>query len=82
MAQTVSQQPLTAAAWVCTEVNPVGFVVNKVALGQVFLQVLRFSLVNIIPPWSSLFKKLKKNSSFVHSFTSSLILIQGWTEGP
>jgi hypothetical protein len=28
----------------------VGFVVDKVALGQVFLQVLRFSPVTIIPP--------------------------------
>jgi hypothetical protein len=28
----------------------VGFVVGKVALGQIFLRVLRFSLVNIIPP--------------------------------
>jgi hypothetical protein len=28
----------------------VGFVVEKVALGQVFLRVLRFSPVNIIPP--------------------------------
>jgi hypothetical protein len=28
----------------------VGFVVDKVTLGQVFLRVLRFSPVNIIPP--------------------------------
>jgi hypothetical protein len=28
----------------------VGFVVDKVALGQVFLRVLRFSLASIIPP--------------------------------
>ena len=28
----------------------VGFVVNKVALGQVFPRVLRFSAVNVIPP--------------------------------
>jgi branched-subunit amino acid transport protein len=28
----------------------VGVVVDKVALGQVFLQVLRFSPVSIIPP--------------------------------
>jgi hypothetical protein len=28
----------------------VGFVVDKVALGQVFPRVLRFSPVNIIPP--------------------------------
>jgi hypothetical protein len=29
----------------------VGFVVDKVALGQVFLQVLQFSPINIIPQW-------------------------------
>jgi hypothetical protein len=28
----------------------VGFVVNKVALGQGFLQVISFSTTNIIPP--------------------------------
>jgi hypothetical protein len=28
----------------------VGFVMDKVALGQVFLRVLRFSPVNFIPP--------------------------------
>jgi hypothetical protein len=28
----------------------VGFVVDKVALGQIFLRVLRFSPANIIPP--------------------------------
>jgi hypothetical protein len=33
----------------------VGFVVDKVALGQVFLRLLRFSPVNIIPPWLSMF---------------------------
>jgi hypothetical protein len=27
-----------------------GFVINKVAVGQAFLRVLRFSLVNFIPP--------------------------------
>jgi hypothetical protein len=32
----------------------VGFVVDKVALGQVFLRVLRFSPVIIIPPWLSI----------------------------
>jgi hypothetical protein len=45
MAQTVSSRPLTAAAWVRAQVNPVGFVV--VALRQVFLRVLQFSPVNI-----------------------------------
>jgi hypothetical protein len=32
----------------------VGFVVDKVALGQVFLQLLWFSPVSIIPPWLSM----------------------------
>jgi hypothetical protein len=29
----------------------VGFAVDKVALGQVFLRVFWFSLVTVIPPW-------------------------------
>jgi hypothetical protein len=29
----------------------VAFVVEKVAMGQIFLRVLHFSPVNIIPPW-------------------------------
>jgi hypothetical protein len=32
----------------------VGFVVDKVALGQAFFTVLQFSPVNIIPPWLSI----------------------------
>jgi hypothetical protein len=31
-----------------------GFLVEKVALGQVFLRVFRFFPVNIIPPWLSI----------------------------
>jgi hypothetical protein len=50
----------TAVAWVRAQVNPVGFVVDKVALGQVSLRVLRFPPVSIIPPWAPLFQKLKK----------------------
>jgi hypothetical protein len=46
MVQEVSRQPFTAAAWVHAQVSLVGFVVDKVALGQVFLQVLWLSLVN------------------------------------
>jgi hypothetical protein len=57
MVQAVGRQPLTATAWVRAWVNPVGFVVDKVALGQVFLRVLRFSLVNIV---GSKFPKIKK----------------------
>jgi hypothetical protein len=37
MTQAVSRRPLAAAARVRALVNPVGFVVDKVALGQVFL---------------------------------------------
>jgi hypothetical protein len=44
MAQVVSRRPLTAEARVRVHV---GFVVDKVVLGQVFLRVLRFSPVNI-----------------------------------
>jgi hypothetical protein len=65
MAQAVCRWPVITAAWVRAQVNPVGFVVDKVALGQVFLRVLRFSPVNIIPPWAPHFRKLKK--SFIHS---------------
>ena len=45
MAQAVSRRPLTAEVRVL-----VGFVVDKVALGQVFPRVLRFYPVNFIPP--------------------------------
>jgi hypothetical protein len=48
MAQAVSLRPLSTAARVRAQVNAVGFVVDKVALGQVFLQVLRFSLSLLI----------------------------------
>jgi hypothetical protein len=37
MAQAVSRWPLTVAAWVRAKVKLVGFVVDKVALGQVSL---------------------------------------------
>jgi hypothetical protein len=50
LVQAVSRRPLTAAAWVRAQVNPVVFVVDKVALGQVLLGVLRFYPVNIVPP--------------------------------
>jgi hypothetical protein len=61
---------LTTAAWVRAQVVPVRSVVEKVALRQVFLRVLRFSPVNIIPPWAPLFRKLTKIVlSFIHPFT-------------
>jgi hypothetical protein len=75
MAQAVSSRPLTESAGVRAQVNPVGFVVDKVALGQVFLRVLRFSPGNIIPPWAPHFRQLKK---IVRSF----ILIRVRTIGP
>jgi hypothetical protein len=76
MAQAVGRRPLTAAARVRAQVNLVGFVVDKVVVGQVFLRVLRFYPVNIIPPWATHFRKLQKNNSFILSFTPSLILIR------
>jgi hypothetical protein len=48
MAQVVSRRPLTAEARVRSRVH-VGYVVDKVALGQVFPRVLRFSPVSFIP---------------------------------
>jgi hypothetical protein len=81
IAQAVSRRPLTAAAWVRAQVNPVGFMVDKVALGQVFLRVLQFSPVNIIPQWAPHFRKLKKKQ-LVHSPIHSFILIPGRTVGP
>jgi hypothetical protein len=47
MAQVVSRRPLTAEARVRARSIHVGFVADKVALGQVFFRVLRFSPVNI-----------------------------------
>jgi hypothetical protein len=49
MAQVVSHQPLTTKAWVKFEALHVCFVVDELALGQVFLQILRFFRVSIIP---------------------------------
>jgi hypothetical protein len=50
MAQAVSRRPLTAEVPVRFRSVHVGFVVDKVALGQVFPRVLRFSPVSFIPP--------------------------------
>jgi hypothetical protein len=57
IALAVSRRPLTVAARVHAQVNPVGFVVGKAALGQVYLRVLRFSPVNIIPSWAPYSRK-------------------------
>jgi hypothetical protein len=43
MAQAVIRRPVTAEARVRARVTHVGFVMDKVALGQVFLRVLWFS---------------------------------------
>jgi hypothetical protein len=43
----------------------VGFVVDKVALGQVFPLVLRFSPVNLIPPVLH-YKGKRKNTNQIH----------------
>jgi hypothetical protein len=43
----------------------VGFVVDKVALGQAFPRVLRFSPVNFIPPVLNYKENLKKLIIFV-----------------
>ena len=50
MVQAVSRRPLTAKAPEHPSPIRVEFVVDKVALGQVFLRVLRFFPVSIIPP--------------------------------
>jgi hypothetical protein len=52
MAQAATHWPLTVKAWVRVWVSYVGFVVYKMAMGQVFLRV---SPVNIIPLWLSIF---------------------------
>jgi hypothetical protein len=58
MAQVVSRRPLTAKARV--RVNPWGFVVDKVALGQVFLRVFHFFPCEyVIPPSLSKFYHLR-----------------------
>jgi hypothetical protein len=49
MAQAVSRLPLNSEAYVRAWVSPRGIVMGKVGLGQVFLRVFRFCLVNIIP---------------------------------
>jgi len=53
MAQAVSRRPLTAEAWFAPGSVHVGFVVGKVALGQVFSPSSSVFPVNIIPPWFS-----------------------------
>jgi hypothetical protein len=54
MAQAVSHLSLNAEARVRSVSVRVGFVVEKVALGQVSLRGLRFFSVSILPPWRSM----------------------------
>jgi hypothetical protein len=54
MVQEISHRPLIAEDQVRAPVSPCGFVVDRVALGQVFLRVLRLPLVTIILPWPSI----------------------------
>jgi hypothetical protein len=55
------------------EIDPgslyVGFVVDRVALGQVSPRVLRFSPVNFIPPVLHYLKKWKKKTDLRHRVT-------------
>jgi hypothetical protein len=60
MAQAGSRLPPRRPGFDPGSVN-VGFVVDEVALGQVFLGVLRFSPVNFIPPVIIIRKNEKKN---------------------
>jgi hypothetical protein len=49
MAQGVDFQPVNAAAWLQAQSAHLGFVVERVAVGHIFVQLLSFSLVSIIP---------------------------------
>jgi hypothetical protein len=60
MAQAVSRRPLPRRPGFDPKSVHVGFVVDKVALRQVFPRVRRFSHVNIIPPLLHYMEKLKK----------------------
>jgi hypothetical protein len=50
MAQAVSHRPFTAGAWVRARVNPREICGGQSGTGTVFLRVIRFSPVNIVPP--------------------------------
>jgi hypothetical protein len=64
MTQAVSHRPLTAEARFDTGLVHLEFVVDKVALGQVFSPVFRFSPVNFIPPL--LHYSIKKKTNHLH----------------
>jgi hypothetical protein len=55
MVQAVSRQTLTANARVRSHISHMGFVVDKVALGDFYLRVLRFCPIRIVPSGCTLF---------------------------
>jgi hypothetical protein len=55
MAQVVSCQSLTAVPGFTPDSLHVGFVVDKVAMGRVFLWLLWFSPVSVILPWLTMY---------------------------
>jgi hypothetical protein len=66
MAQTVSRRLLTAEARVGPGSVHVGFVLDKVALGQVFPRVLWFSPVSFIPPLLHYLEKTEETNHLHH----------------
>jgi hypothetical protein len=79
LTDSVTWQILTAAARVRAQVYPVGFVVDKVALGQVFSQSPSVFHCQYHSTVDYTFPKIKKKyliHSFIHSFTHSLIHFQ------
>jgi hypothetical protein len=65
MAPAVSRRPLIAEFRVRAQSIHVGFVVDKVAPGQVFLRVLLFYPVNIIPPSFSILIYHSRDEQYV-----------------
>jgi hypothetical protein len=54
----------------------VGFVMDKVALGQVFPIVLRFSPANFIPPVLNYLEKRKKNYDLHHTVAQEALRLR------
>lgn len=61
--EELSRQPVTAETRVWSHIVPLGSVVNKVSLGQVYLRALRFALINILVPILN-----------THSYTADTVL--------